>query len=78
MKNVENYNFMKNADPVYGSLTAIEGAVDVPFEVKRVYYIYDVPAGVRRGFHSHMNLHQVLICVHGSVKILTKTPCEKK
>ena len=34
MKNVENYNFMKNTDSVYGSLTAIEGAVDVPFEVE--------------------------------------------
>ena len=78
MKNIEHYSLMKNADPLYGSLTAIEGAVDIPFDVKRVYYIYDVPNEVRRGFHSHVDLHQVLICVHGSVKILTKTPFEEQ
>ncbi len=78
MKNVENSNFMVNADPEYGSLTAIECGIDFPFDVKRVYYIYDVPNGVRRGFHSHVDLHQMLICVHGSVKILTKTPYEEQ
>lgn len=78
MINVGDYNFMKSADPMYGSLTAIEGNKDVPFDIKRVYYIYDVPNGVRRGFHSHVDLHQILICVHGSVKILTKTPFEEK
>lgn len=78
MTNVKHYSFMKNTDPFYGSLTAIEGSVDVPFDVKRVYYIYDVPNEVRRGFHSHVDLHQVLICVHGSVKILTKTPFEQQ
>lgn len=78
MVNVHDYSFMKSADPKYGSLTAIEGKKDIPFEVKRVYYIYDVPNGVRRGFHSHLDLHQILICVHGEVKILTKTPFEEK
>lgn len=77
MVNVEEYNFMISADQMYGSLTAIEAGIDVPFDVKRVYYIYDVPNGVRRGFHSHVNLHQMLICVHGNVKILTKTPFEE-
>lgn len=62
----------------YGKLIAIEGNEDIPFEVKRVYYIYDVDGDVRRGFHSHKNLEQVLICVHGSVKILLKTPKEEK
>lgn len=78
MKNVKNCDFMISADSMYGSLTAIEGGIDVPFDVKRVYYIYDVPKGVRRGFHSHVDLHQILICVHGSVKILTKTPFEEE
>lgn len=62
----------------YGKLIAIEGNEDIPFEIKRVYYIYDVDGDVRRGFHSHKNLKQVLICVHGSVKILLKTPKEEK
>lgn len=78
MKNVSDFIFMKNADEMYGSLTAIEGNKDIPFDVKRIYYIYDVPNGVRRGFHSHIDLHQILICVNGSVKILTKTPYEEQ
>ena len=78
MINVEKCDFMISADEMYGSLTAIEGGMDIPFDVKRVYYIYDVPEGVRRGFHSHVDLHQILICVHGSVKILTKTPYEEE
>ena len=51
---------------------------NVPFKIRRVYYIYEVEKGVRRGFHSHRNLEQALICVHGSVKILTKTPFEEE
>ena len=78
MKNVKNCDFMVSADSMYGSLTAIEGGKDIPFDVKRVYYIYNVPEGVRRGFHSHVDLHQILICVHGRVKILTKTPFEEE
>ncbi len=56
----------------YGHLTPIEGKVDIPFEIKRVYYISKVEQGVTRGFHSHRKLHQVLICLNGSVKIRLK------
>ena len=52
-----------------GQLIAIEAQKDLPFEVTRVYYIYDTLEGVRRGFHAHRNLQQVLICVSGSCKI---------
>ena len=62
----------------YGHLVPIEGADNVPFDIKRVYYIYEVDEGTRRGFHSHIDLHQTLICVHGSVKILVKTPYESE
>ena len=41
----------------------------LPFEIKRVYYIYDTLPGVRRGFHAHLNLQQILLCVNGSCKI---------
>lgn len=78
MQNTRRYDFMINEDAMYGNLTAIESGMDVPFDVKRIYYIFKVPNGVRRGFHSHVNLHQVLICVRGSVKILTKTPFEEQ
>ena len=56
----------------YGNLVPVEGMADIPFAIKRVYYIYDVPSDIRRGFHSHNKLHQVLICVNGSVKIAVK------
>lgn len=52
-----------------GQLVAIETMKDIPFEVKRVYYIYDTLPGVRRGFHAHRALEQILLCVHGSCKI---------
>ena len=55
-----------------GGLVAIENNKNLPFEIKRVYYIYNVPQGLERGFHSHRNLEQVLIAVSGSVKIRVK------
>lgn len=61
-----------------GALTAIEGEQDVPFRVRRVYYITDVPREAARGFHSHRQLEQVLLCLHGGVKIRVKTPHEEE
>lgn len=49
-----------------GSLIAAEKGYNVPFEIKRVYYIFDTKEGVRRGFHAHINLKQMAICVKGS------------
>lgn len=65
---VIKYNFPPHGDD-RGQLVAIEAMKDLPFEVKRVYYIYDTLSGVRRGFHAHLNLQQILLCVHGSCKI---------
>lgn len=62
----------------YGSLIAVEESQTVPFEIKRIYFIYDVAPNVRRGFHSHVNLWQALICVHGSVKVEISNPFEKE
>lgn len=61
-----------------GKLVAIEQIKDVPFEVKRVYYMYDTTQGVRRGFHAHKQLQQVLICVSGECKILLDDGKEKQ
>ena len=77
MKNSYMTEFGINYDK-YGKLVPIEGDDTIPFDIKRVYYIYEVEDEVRRGFHSHRNLEQVLICVHGSVKILLKTPDEEE
>lgn len=65
---VKMYHFPPHGDD-RGQLIAIEENRDLPFDVKRVYYIYDTLAGVRRGFHAHRNLQQILICVSGSCKI---------
>lgn len=49
-----------------GSLVAIEGGSDVPFEIARVYYVFGVPAHAERGFHAHRTLDQWAVCVAGS------------
>lgn len=59
----------KIADP-RGNLTFIEGAHHVPFTIKRVYYLYDVPGGERRGGHAHAELEQFIIAVSGSFKVI--------
>lgn len=66
---IQKFEFCVHGDD-RGQLVAVEAMKDVPFEVKRVYYLYDTVQGVRRGFHAHKNLEQVLICVHGSCKVL--------
>ena len=65
---IKTYSFPPHGDE-RGQLVAIEAMKDLPFEVKRVYYIYDTLPGVRRGFHAHRNLQQILLCVSGSCKI---------
>ncbi len=62
------YHFPPHGDE-RGQLIALESGNEIPFEIKRVYYIYDTLPGVRRGFHAHRNLKQILICVHGSCMI---------
>lgn len=62
-------NFQKKGDD-RGSLIALEKEHNVPFDIKRVYYIFDTTDGVRRGFHAHKNLKQLAICVKGSCKFL--------
>jgi hypothetical protein len=52
-----------------GNLTVIESGVDIPFEVRRVYYLHDVPGGASRGGHAHRELHQLIIAVSGSFTI---------
>lgn len=55
-----------------GCLTFIEAGRHVPFPIKRVFYLYDVPSGASRGAHAHKELHQVLICLFGSFDVLIK------
>lgn len=53
-----------------GSLVALEGAKTVPFEIKRVYYIFGTQPGVARGFHAHRKLQQVAVCVTGKCRMV--------
>ena len=48
-----------------GNLTVVENGKDVPFDVKRVYYLYDVPGGASRGGHAHRELSQLIVAVSG-------------
>ena len=71
------YVFQQHGDE-RGQLIALEEFKDIPFEIKRVYYMYDTGENVRRGFHAHKSLQQILICIHGTCKILLDNGTEKK
>jgi dTDP-4-dehydrorhamnose 3,5-epimerase-like enzyme len=53
-----------------GSLVALEGNETIPFDIKRVYYLFGTRKDVTRGLHAHLALKQVLLCVAGSCKVL--------
>lgn len=65
---VTKYMFQPHGDD-RGQLVAFEEFKDIPFRIKRVYYMYDTKEGVIRGKHAHKNLEQILVCIHGSCKI---------
>lgn len=53
-----------------GNLTFIEGGAHVPFDIARVYYLYDVPGGATRGGHAHRGLEQLLVAMSGSFEVV--------
>lgn len=61
-----------------GNLTFIESGTHIPFDVQRVYYLYDVPGGASRGGHAHKELHQLIIAMSGSFDILIDDGFEKR
>jgi dTDP-4-dehydrorhamnose 3,5-epimerase-like enzyme len=67
----------KISDP-RGNLTFIEGKQHIPFDIKRVYYLYDVPGGAERGGHAHKGLHQLIIAMSGSFDIILDDGRKKK
>ncbi|MBQ6564371.1 MAG: FdtA/QdtA family cupin domain-containing protein [Clostridiales bacterium] len=66
---VTTYEFEEHGDD-RGILIALEENKNVPFDIRRCYYMYNTQPGVRRGFHAHKSLEQILVCVSGSCKIL--------
>lgn len=69
-------NITKIEDP-RGNLSVIEKEV-VPFEIKRVYYLYDVPAGAERGGHAHKKLQQFLVALSGSFDVILNDGKQEK
>jgi len=53
-----------------GNITVIENGINIPFDVKRVYYLYDIPGGEARGGHAHYELEQYLIAASGSFDVI--------
>lgn len=61
--------YLRKIPDIRGNLTPIESGLDVPFEIKRVFYQYDVPGGESRGAHAHINDWQFLIAVSGAFDV---------
>ena len=61
-----------------GNITILEGQTNVPFDIKRVYYLYDIPGGESRGGHAHKELHQLAVAVSGSFDVLLDDGENKK
>lgn len=71
------YVFQPHGDE-RGQLIALEEFKDIPFSIKRVYYMYDTAKGIRRGYHAHRKLEQILICIHGTCKVMLDDGKDKK
>lgn len=67
----------KISDP-RGNLTFIEGGRHVPFDIQRVYYLYDVPGGAERGGHAHKELHELIIAMSGSFDVILDDGSQQK
>lgn len=61
-----------------GNITIVEGNENVPFDVKRIYYLYDIPGGEDRGGHAHKELRQLIVAASGSFNILLDDGKNKK
>ena len=78
--NIDNCKIVelpKITDP-RGNLTFIEGGDHIPFDIQRVYYLYDVPGGAERGGHAHKGLHQLIIAMSGSFDVVLDDGKQKK
>ena len=61
---------MSKAHATTGNITVLENGVNVPFDVKRIYYLYDVPSGEERGGHAHYELEQYIVAASGSFDVI--------
>ena len=70
--NIQNCYLIKlpKVQSVNGNITSINNNLEIPFEIKRTYYLYDVPSGEARGGHAHRKLEQLIVAVSGSFDII--------
>ena len=61
-----------------GNITAVQNNIEIPFAVKRIFYLYDIPGGESRGAHAHKTLHQFLIAASGSLDVTIDDGHSKK
>lgn len=61
-----------------GNLSVVEGMKDVPFEVRRIFYLYDIPGGESRGAHAHKECHQFLIAASGAFEVVLDDGVKKR
>lgn len=61
-----------------GNITIVEGDVNIPFNIKRIYYLYDIPGGESRGGHAHKELHQLIVAASGSFEVMLDDGKNKK
>lgn len=61
-----------------GNITPIEALKNIPFEIRRVFYSYDIPGGESRGAHAHKQCHQFLVAASGSFEVLLDDGCNKR
>jgi dTDP-4-dehydrorhamnose 3,5-epimerase-like enzyme len=66
---IKQIDLPKFTDP-RGNLSVIEGNVHIPFKIKRIYWIYDVPGGATRGGHAYKNLHEFIVALSGSFDVV--------
>jgi hypothetical protein len=61
-----------------GNITIMESNVNLPFEIQRIYYLYDIPGGEQRGGHGHKGLYQLIVAASGSFNVLLDDGQNKK